>query len=96
MIFNEIKCHFNTCLGLVGGMYPRHPPLCPPLNIITKYAVSFPNSVLNINKLTKPKKDGAYDFADVSTYACLTYVKHITPYIRAKINKETAPSPSTL
>jgi len=26
MIFNEIKCHVNTSLGLVGGM---HPPLCP-------------------------------------------------------------------
>ena len=22
MIFNEIKCHFNTSLGLVGGMHP--------------------------------------------------------------------------
>ena len=26
MIFNEIKCHVNTCLGLVGGMHPLHPP----------------------------------------------------------------------
>jgi len=60
-------------------------------NIIAKCAVSFPNSVLNINKLTKPKKDGAYDFADVSTYACLTYVKHITLCTRAKINNEILP-----
>jgi len=28
MIFNEIKCHVNTSLGLVGEM---HPPLCPRL-----------------------------------------------------------------
>jgi len=27
-IFNEIKFHVNTSLGLVGGM---HPPLCPRL-----------------------------------------------------------------
>ena len=26
MTFNEIKCHVNTCLGLVGGMHPLHPP----------------------------------------------------------------------
>jgi len=26
MIFSEIKCHVNTCLGLVGGMHPLHPP----------------------------------------------------------------------
>jgi len=25
MIFNEIKCHVNTSLGLVGGMHPLHP-----------------------------------------------------------------------
>jgi len=31
MIFNEIKCHVNTSLGLVGRMHPLHPPLCPPL-----------------------------------------------------------------
>jgi len=28
MIFNEIKCHFNTCLGLVGE---GASPLCPRL-----------------------------------------------------------------
>jgi len=26
MILNEIKCHVNTSLGLVGGMHPLHPP----------------------------------------------------------------------
>jgi len=26
MIFNEIKGHVNTSLGLVGGMHPLHPP----------------------------------------------------------------------
>jgi len=26
MIFNEIKCHIKTFLGLVGGMHPLHPP----------------------------------------------------------------------
>jgi len=31
MIFNEIKCHVNTFLGLVGEMHPLHPPLCPRL-----------------------------------------------------------------
>ena len=31
MIFNEIKCHVKTSLGLVGGMHPLHPPLCPRL-----------------------------------------------------------------
>jgi len=28
MIFNEIKCHVNTSLGLAGGMHPLHPPTC--------------------------------------------------------------------
>jgi len=31
MIFNEIKFHVNTSLGLVGEMHPLHPPLCPRL-----------------------------------------------------------------
>jgi len=26
MIFNEIKCHVNTSLGLVGGSIPCIPP----------------------------------------------------------------------
>jgi len=31
MIFNEIKCHVNTSLGLVGGMHPLHsPPVSAP------------------------------------------------------------------
>jgi len=59
--------------------------------IIEQYAVGFVNSVLNITKLSKPKKEGGYDFADVSTYACLTYVKHITPYIHTKTNTEKLP-----
>jgi len=45
MIFNEIECHVNTSLGLVGGMHPLHPPLCLRLDvrkavIITWNAVS--------------------------------------------------------
>jgi len=31
MILNEIKCHVDTSLGLVGGMHPLHVPLCPRL-----------------------------------------------------------------
>ena len=31
MIFNEIKCHVNTSLGLDGGLHPLHPSLCPRL-----------------------------------------------------------------
>jgi len=30
MIFNEIKCHVNTSLGLVGGMHPCIPPVFAP------------------------------------------------------------------
>ena len=30
MIFNEIKCHVNTSLGVVGGMHPLHPPVSAP------------------------------------------------------------------
>jgi len=26
MIFNEVKCHVNTSLGLVGGCIPCIPP----------------------------------------------------------------------
>jgi len=36
MIFNEIKCHVNTFLGLVGGMHPLHPPPVSALDSITK------------------------------------------------------------
>jgi len=28
MILNEIKCHVNTSLGLVGGMHPLQPFPC--------------------------------------------------------------------
>ena len=38
MIFNEIKCHVNTSLGLVGGMHPLHPSLCPRLPIMSTVA----------------------------------------------------------
>ena len=31
MIFNEIKCHVNTFLGLVGGDASPASPLCPRL-----------------------------------------------------------------
>ena len=30
MIFNEIKCHVNTSLGLVRGMHSLHPPVSAP------------------------------------------------------------------
>jgi len=30
MIFNEIKCHFNTYLGLVGGCIPSCVRACVP------------------------------------------------------------------
>ena len=36
MIFNEIKCHVNTSLGLLGGCIPCIPPLCPHLLITVK------------------------------------------------------------
>jgi len=26
MIFNEIKCHVNTSLGVMGRMHPLHTP----------------------------------------------------------------------
>jgi len=31
MTFNEIKCHVNTFLGLVGDASPASLPLCPRL-----------------------------------------------------------------
>jgi len=34
MSFNEIKCHVNTSFGLLGGMHPLHPPLCPRLTSV--------------------------------------------------------------
>jgi len=33
MIFNEIKCHVNTSLDLVGGDASPAPPLCPRLTL---------------------------------------------------------------
>jgi len=32
MIFNEIRCHVNTSLGLVGGCIPCIPPLSTPVH----------------------------------------------------------------
>jgi len=32
MIFNEIKCHVNTSLGLLGGMHPS--PLFAPGQVL--------------------------------------------------------------
>jgi len=34
MIFNEIKCHVNTSLGLVGGCIPFIPPVSAPAHWI--------------------------------------------------------------
>jgi len=41
MIFNEIKCHVNSSLGLVGGgRNPCIPPVCPRLyaNLKTNFS----------------------------------------------------------
>ena len=40
MIFNEIECHVNTSLGLVRGMHPLHPPLCPRLHAKGKHVIN--------------------------------------------------------
>jgi len=40
MILNEIKCHVNTSLGLVGGCIPCIAPLCPRLAIVCYYFCS--------------------------------------------------------
>jgi len=36
MIFNEIKCHVNTSLGLVGGCIPCTPPANPVYHFLTR------------------------------------------------------------
>jgi len=33
MIFNEIKCHVNTSLGLVGNASPAYPPVSAPVTL---------------------------------------------------------------
>jgi len=33
MIFNEIKCHVNTFLGLVGRCIPYIPPVSAPAQV---------------------------------------------------------------
>jgi len=48
MSFNEIKCHVNTSLGLVGGM---HPP-CVRAFLYTKHAIL--QDHLNVNVLDAP------------------------------------------
>jgi len=40
MILNEIKCHVNTSLDLVGGRIPCI-PLCPRLVAITSLIILF-------------------------------------------------------
>jgi len=42
MIFNEIKCHVNTSLGLVGG---DASPLCPRLDVNSLFSVAFGKSL---------------------------------------------------
>jgi len=56
MIFNEIKCHVNTSFGLVGGMHPLHPPLCPRLvethrEEVARSEVRYLRSLLGIHKM---------------------------------------------
>jgi len=36
MSFNEIKCHVNTSLGLVGGMLPCTPPVSAPVHSMVR------------------------------------------------------------
>ena len=40
MIFNEIKCHVNTSLGLVGGIHPLHPPRVRAWQLLILYCFS--------------------------------------------------------
>jgi len=40
MIFNKIKCHVNTSLGLVGGMHPLHAPVSAPGNGILFFSIT--------------------------------------------------------
>ena len=60
MIFNEIKCHFNTSLGLVGGMHPLHPPCARACqmylyctSLVFHIWLSGPLHLLNLNALTR-------------------------------------------
>ena len=66
MIFNEIKCHVNTFLGLVGGMYPLHLPcvrawtqyLFRYLEIfLQEYCVSVRYCSLSLIKKSKTRKE---------------------------------------
>jgi len=42
VIFNEIKCHVNTSLGLVGGIHPLHPPCVDAWTAVSRYFQTFP------------------------------------------------------
>jgi len=46
MIFNEIKCHVNTSLGLVGGASPTS-PLSPRLGTACEYKSTVLSSAAN-------------------------------------------------
>ena len=54
MIFNEIKCHVNTSLGLMGGM---HPPLYPRLLSGNAFCFKKPNNrIAHIKCYTQSKR----------------------------------------
>jgi len=79
MIFNEIKGHVNTSLGLVGGM---HPPLCPRLDTtfcLNKLIAYEPPYMVTTNCLLKCRLSNriSFDvsdwcFCNVQTRACET------------------------
>jgi len=46
MIFNEIKCHVNTSLGLLGGFIPCITPCPRQLVLLIMHCYALQNSIL--------------------------------------------------
>jgi len=44
MSFNEIECHVNTSLGLLGEDASLHPPLCPRLTALLNFVYVYVNT----------------------------------------------------